>query len=65
MANNELAESEPGQFAHYTHRQHLAGNTIDGKAVRGLCGVYFVPTQDHDAMPCCPICQERLAELPS
>lgn len=61
---NELASSEVGTTSHYTHRQHLAGRTINGNAVRALCGSYFVPTQDHDSMPECPACAERLAELP-
>jgi Protein of unknown function (DUF3039) len=60
----ELAVSEPGSTSHYAHREHLAGKTINGEAVRGLCGAYFVPTQDHEALPPCPTCQERLAELP-
>lgn len=59
-----LAVSEPGSTSHYTHRQHLAGRTIDGDAVRALCGAYFVPTQDHDSLPECPTCSDRLAELP-
>lgn len=60
----ELAVSEPGSTSHYAHREHLAGKTISGEAVRGLCGAYFVPTQDHDSLPACATCQERLAELP-
>lgn len=60
----ELAVSEPGTTCHYTHREHLAGKTIKGEAVRALCGVYFVPTQDHHSMPGCPLCEERIAELP-
>lgn len=61
---NELAVSEPGTTSHLAHRAHLAGRTINGDAVRALCGVYFVPGQDHDSMPPCDTCQERLAELP-
>ena len=64
VAENALEESVPGDHAHYAHRQHLAGNTIEGKAVRAMCGVYFVPTQDHDSLPCCPTCRQRLKELP-
>lgn len=64
VRNGSLAEAEPGQYAHYTHRKHLAGNTIEGKAVRALCGTHFVPTQDHEALPCCPTCEQRLNELP-
>jgi hypothetical protein len=65
VAGQALEESVPGQHAHFTHRRHLAGNTIEGKAVRALCGAYFVPTQDHDSLPCCPTCRERLDDLPS
>lgn len=61
---NELAVSEPGSTSHYTHSKHLAGSTVGGSAVRALCGAHFVPTQDHEALPRCPICQQRLAELP-
>jgi hypothetical protein len=64
VADHELAESEPGRHSHYTHRQHLAGSTIEGRAVRALCGVFFVPTQDHAKLPPCPHCQERFDELP-
>jgi hypothetical protein len=64
VVSNELAVSEPGSTSHYTHRQHLAGRTINGDAVRALCGAYFVPTQDHESMQECPTCADRLAELP-
>lgn len=61
---NDLAVSEPGTVSHYTHREHLAGSTIGGRAVRGLCGVYFVPTQDHESLPQCETCTARFSELP-
>ncbi|WP_232425114.1 DUF3039 domain-containing protein [Pseudofrankia inefficax] len=60
----ELAESEAGSHSHYAHREHLAGKTIEGRAVRALCGAFFVPTQDHGRLPVCSPCQERYAELP-
>lgn len=59
-----LVQSEPGRHSHYTHRKHLAGRTIEGRAVRGLCGAYFVPHQDHLALPACPHCDEAWAKLP-
>jgi hypothetical protein len=62
--NGELGASVPGTVSHYTHRTHLAGSTINGKAVRALCGVYFVPTQDHATLAVCPSCEQRYAELP-
>ena len=65
VGGNEIAESVPGSHSHYTHREHLAGSTIEGHAVRALCGVFFVPTQDHESLPTCPQCTERLGELPA
>lgn len=59
-----LAESVPGSTSHYSHRKHLAGSTVEGKAVRALCGAFFVPTQDHDPLPECPTCSQRFEELP-
>lgn len=64
VAERELAESEPGRHSHYAHRRHLAGSTIAGKAVRAICGVFFVPTQDHETLPICPNCQEQYDALP-
>ena len=63
VADGELAESEPGKYSHYAHRKHLAGHTIEGRGVRAICGVFFVPTQDHGKLSTCPVCQERFAEL--
>lgn len=65
VERHELAQSEPGRHSHYTHRQHLAGSTIEGRGVRALCGVFLVPTQDHAALPQCPECESRHAELPT
>jgi hypothetical protein len=61
---NELAVSEPGTASHYTHRAGLFGSTIDGRAVRALCGVYFVPTQDHKQLPQCDTCSAQYSNLP-
>lgn len=58
------ADAEPGQYAHYIDHKHLAGSTIEGRAVRALCGAHFVPTQDHETLPRCPPCEQRLSELP-
>lgn len=65
VENNDLAIPEPGATGHYTHREHLAAKSVRGEAVRALCGVYFVPTQDHEALPACVTCADRLADLPS
>lgn len=57
VKDGELVESQPGKHAHYTHRRHVAGSTIDGRAVRGLCGRFFVPTQDFESLDQCPDCE--------
>lgn len=62
-STGELAVSEPGSISHYTHRAHLAGKTINGEAVRALCGPFFVPRQDHESLPLCPTCEQRLQEI--
>ncbi|WP_405064322.1 DUF3039 domain-containing protein [Kribbella sp. NBC_01505] len=61
---NELEDPEPGRTSHYVHTKHLAGNTIEGRAVRAMCGIYFVPMQDHEAKPKCAECSTRFAALP-
>ncbi|WP_129788295.1 DUF3039 domain-containing protein [Promicromonospora panici] len=65
VGENELGESVPGTHSHYAHRQHLAGHTIEGKAVRALCGVFFVPTQDHEGLGICSTCEQRYVEIPA
>jgi len=64
VARRELAQSEPGRHSHYAHRTHLAGSTIEGTAIRAICGVFFVPTQDHEALPVCSDCQKQYDALP-
>ncbi len=65
VAGRELAESEPGTHSHYAHRLYLAGCTIEGQAVGAICGAFFVPTQDHGALPVCQVCKERSEALPT
>lgn len=60
-----LAESEPGREAHRAHRRGLTKRTVEGRAVRALCGAYFVPRQDHGSMSECETCSKRLADLES
>lgn len=61
---DELVPIELGKASHYAHTKHLAGNTIQGRGVRAMCGVYFVPAQDHQALPKCPTCSELYLSLP-
>lgn len=53
-----------GVQAHYTRKTSIVDASVDGDAVRGLCGTWFVPTSSPDKVPVCPSCQsihERLA----
>ncbi|GAB20213.1 hypothetical protein GOEFS_106_01110 [Gordonia effusa NBRC 100432] len=59
-----LAEAEDGEVAHYSHREHIADCTVNGTALRALCGAFFVPMQDHATKPECPKCSERHSALP-
>ncbi|WP_022899079.1 DUF3039 domain-containing protein [Humibacter albus] len=60
----ELAQSRTNEIAHYCHRGNLSDATINGKGVRSLCGVYFVPTRDHQALPVCETCEQLYNQLP-
>src|SRR5699024_1610824 len=42
--------------SHYVHRRDLSERVVVGRAARSLCGVYFVPRQDHADLPVCPGC---------
>ena len=65
ISSKTLAESIPGSMSHYSHRKNLAEGAIEGTAVRAMCGVFFVPIQDHQNLPACPNCKKRYAELPT
>lgn len=65
IRRGELCRSQPGAVSHYAHRKNLADSSIEGHAVRAMCGVFFVPTQDHDSMPICPECAEVRDLMPS
>jgi len=60
----ELALGVPNDLAHYSHRRNLAKAYVEGKGVRTMCGIYFVPTRDHESLPVCPTCDERHRTLP-
>jgi hypothetical protein len=64
IAPGKLATLALGDVAHYTHRKHLAERTVDGKAVRALCGVFFVPMQDHAKFDPCPECDRGRETIP-
>lgn len=48
--------------SHYVHSRDLTERTVEGRAARSLCGVYFVPRQEHDSLPKCPECEAAYAE---
>ena len=62
-SRGELLLSVPGDVSHYAHRRHLAESTVLANGVRSLCGSFFVPMQDHDALPLCPACTEIYEKL--
>ncbi len=61
----ELCQSLPGAVSHWTHRKDLAESSVEGRAVRAMCGAFFVPYQDHDALPQCPECAEVRRLMPT
>jgi hypothetical protein len=61
----EVAQSQPNYTAHYAHRRNLALSSVAGLGVRSLCGIFFVPYQDHGSLPKCEICEERYLALPA
>lgn len=60
-----LASPEPGKHAHWAHKEHLAEKSVNGKAVRALCGTFFVPLQEHKTLEECPQCKARYQDIPS
>ena len=63
-SQGHLVTSVPGRVAHVTHRRHIADASVEGKAVRALCDIFFVPRTDPDSLPQCPECERRYRELP-
>jgi len=59
-----LLDSDRGHVAHRVHRRHIGDASVDGRAVRSLCGVYFVPLTDPDALPECEECTWRCTQFP-
>ena len=59
-----LVNSVPGCVAHVTHRYHIADASVEGKAVRALCDIFFVPRTDPTPLPRCTECERRYRELP-
>ncbi|MGV8973229.1 MAG: DUF3039 domain-containing protein [Rhodoglobus sp.] len=60
----ELIFAELGNVSHYTHERHIAEASVEGSAIRALCGVFFVPLQDPVAFEPCPHCADVRDRLP-
>lgn len=54
----ETDTSDPGRYAHYIKRRHVTDAYVFGKEVEALCGHRFVPTQDPEKKPVCPVCKQ-------
>lgn len=52
-----------GVQAHYTRKHGIVSATVEGDAVRGLCGRWFVPTANPELLQVCPVCEGRYATL--
>lgn len=63
-SHGELAELQPGAYRHYSHKPHIADSSVNGAGIRALCGIFFVPHEDHAALPMCPDCSARWSTLP-
>lgn len=61
-SDGQLATSDAGSESHYVHRRSVAARTVDGKTARAMCGVYFVPRQDHESLPKCQQCAASYAQ---
>ncbi|MGY5766546.1 DUF3039 domain-containing protein [Brachybacterium sp. DNPG3] len=59
-----MATSAAGKSAHYVHSRSIAEAAVEGTSVRAICGVYFVPRQDHHSMPVCPSCRSMHDDIP-
>ena len=59
-----LLDSARGHVAHRVHRRHIGDASVDGRAVRSLCGVYFVPLTDPETLPECEECAWRCTQFP-
>ncbi len=50
--------TDPGRYAHYIKRRHVTDAYVFGHEVEALCGHRFVPTQDPEKKPVCPVCKQ-------
>ncbi|WP_169833302.1 DUF3039 domain-containing protein [Corynebacterium phocae] len=65
VSDEAIENSLPGDFRHYIHKNSVFSNTVNGVASKSMCGVYFVPNQDHEKLQTCPRCMEEYQALPA
>lgn len=46
----------PGGHVHTVPKSPLVDSMVEGHAIQGVCGRWFVPRQDHHHLPRCPEC---------
>lgn len=63
-SRQEIATTVAGKTAHYTHRRDLTERSVEGRAARALCGVYFVPRRDAESLATCSACSALIADIP-
>lgn len=52
------------KFSHYVDKNALMRATVDGVAVRAICGKKWLPTRDGSQFPVCPTCKAVYDGLP-
>ena len=62
-SDGQLGSSIPGAWAHRVVGREIVNNVIEGRAMRALCGTWFVPRQDWQSKPVCPTCELVYANL--
>lgn len=64
LTTPELADTDlDGKKSHYAPRAEVMRGMIEGAEIVALCGKRFVPFDNPDRYPFCPVCVERREEL--
>jgi hypothetical protein len=61
----DIGTMNAGSRSHWAPVSGLARAMVEGLAVRGLCGAWFVPRQDHAGMPVCEHCRDAFGQMPA
>jgi hypothetical protein len=54
---------DSNQFAHYADKNKITEGYVFGTPVIAICGRIFVPSQDPEKFPVCPVCKEIMNAL--